>query len=198
MCFRKDLNLTLRPNLNIPKYFLAISVWGYILSRWWRQTDSKMLDCSSIFTWLVARESLIAFYKFVICYTAYGYKCLYSFLINIKDFWRWVFPVTLRRATWYKLTYVSEVLAASIFRATSHLWNAETWVNFYQTIWRSIPEDNFILVAARTWNLATVSSYSHCRHHTHTARSHEFNRVPILVYALNIKTIMWCFKKPQN
>jgi hypothetical protein len=49
------------------------------------------------------------------------------------------------------LADVSEVLTASIIRATMEAASTfETSVNFYQTTWRNITEDIFILAAVRT------------------------------------------------
>jgi hypothetical protein len=45
------------------------------------------------------------------------------------------------------LTDVSDVLTASIIRAMS---DSETSVSFYETAWRNIPEDIFILAAVKT------------------------------------------------
>jgi hypothetical protein len=54
----------------------------------------------------------------------------------------------LHRVVWYKLTDVSEVLTASIIRATVLMMEAvsssETSVNFYQTALCNIPKNSHI------------------------------------------------------
>lgn len=54
----------------------------------------------------------------------------------------------LRLVVWCELTDVSEVLAASIYRATALMTevvtSSETSINFYQTTWRNMPEDSHI------------------------------------------------------
>jgi hypothetical protein len=51
----------------------------------------------------------------------------------------------LRPVIWYKVTDVSEVLAASIIRAMMEAAStSETSVNFYQTTRRNISEDSHL------------------------------------------------------
>jgi hypothetical protein len=53
----------------------------------------------------------------------------------------------LHRVVWWKLTYVSDVLTASIIRAIivmlmEAVSTSETSTNFYQTTWYNVPEDS--------------------------------------------------------
>jgi hypothetical protein len=49
---------------------------------------------------------------------------------------RWLLHLTV----WWKFTDISEVLAASIIRAST----SETSVKLHQTIWRNYPEDSHV------------------------------------------------------
>jgi hypothetical protein len=67
-------------------------------------------------------------------------------------------PIWKRRVVSYQLTDVSEVHTASIITEFIALImeavsTTETSVNLYYTTWRNKPEDIFILVTVKTWNL---------------------------------------------
>jgi hypothetical protein len=55
----------------------------------------------------------------------------------------------LRRAVWKKLTNIPEMITASIIKAMEAVSTSETLANFYQTIWRNIPEESHLHTCCR-------------------------------------------------
>jgi hypothetical protein len=64
--------------------------------------------------------------------------------------WRWLSSRLLHHVVWWKLTDISEVLAASIIRAIlialmmGATRTSEMFANFYHTTWRNIWEDSYL------------------------------------------------------